>query len=217
MAMLVFLAANFLLSLPFRYIGSGEVYSYLPPRLAFLGLALIVPGMALGAFLGLRTYRAPRRIAMRAGVGVGALIGWTSFFTLAWAANTFDLDSRDQAFRATVFPGLEGSLISPAFLPLVLIGTLVVMFALYSRNATFQQRRRIALAGAALPLLAGFTIIATGFDPLGVAGALISTVSAALGGWIGGFGYARAGGDEMMPPGARLRDSSKHSQSEERG
>nr|MBA3616675.1 hypothetical protein [Rubrobacteraceae bacterium] len=42
-------------------------------------------------------------------------------------------------------------------------------------------------------------------DPLGVLGALISTLSGAIGGYVGGSGYARAGGDDMIPPGAEIR------------
>src|SRR5215217_7717199 len=52
MGMLVFLAANFLLVLPSRYLGSGELYRYLPPTLAYLGTLLILPGMVLAALLG---------------------------------------------------------------------------------------------------------------------------------------------------------------------
>lgn len=213
--MLVFLAANFLLSLPFRYIGSGEVYGYLPPRLAFLGLALILPGMALGAFLGLRTYRAPKRLALRIGTGVGAVIGWSSFFTLAWLASAFELSSRDQAFRTTVFPDLGGSVPFYLFIPLTLLATGFALYALYSRKASFERRQRAGVLGAALALLAGLAIVVATPDLVGIAGAVISAVSAALGGWVGGFGYARAGGDDMMPPGAVRQESSRSSQSEE--
>ena len=56
MGMLVFLAANFLLVLPSRYLGSGELYGYLPPTLAYLGTLLILPGMVLASvYLGLVT------------------------------------------------------------------------------------------------------------------------------------------------------------------
>lgn len=200
MGMLVFLAANFLLSLPFRYLGDGTIFRYLLPLLAFMGLVLILPGMALGAFLGFRTYRAPKRTATRAGAGLGALIGWTGFFALAWAANSFGLGNQDRVFHIPVFPDISNSVLSGAFLPLVILATVIVLFSLNLRDANFQQRRRIAAAGAALALLAGLLVMLTGFDPLGVAGVVISTASATLGGWVGGFGYARAGGDEMLPP-----------------
>ena len=75
MGMLVFLLANFLLVLPSRYLGSGALFGYLPPRLAFLGMALILPGMALAAALGARTFRTPVRLGTRVGAGVGLADG----------------------------------------------------------------------------------------------------------------------------------------------
>ena len=43
-------------------------------------------------------------------------------------------------------------------------------------------------------------------DGVGIAAALISAVSGALGGWVGGAGgYARAGGDEMIPLGSTIQ------------
>jgi hypothetical protein len=92
MGMLVFLAANFLLVLPSRYLGSGELYRYLPPTLAYLGTLLILPGMVLAALLGARTFRTPRTRGTRVGAGVGALIGYSGFFGLAWLAMALGLD-----------------------------------------------------------------------------------------------------------------------------
>ena len=202
MAILVFLAAAFLLTLPFRYIGGDEIFGYALPRLAFFGLVLIFPGMALGAVLGARTYRAPKRLATRVGAGIGAVIGWTSFFALAWFAVAFDFDRRDQAFRTVVFSGIEGSAAFYAFPALVLLSTGLILYALYAKKPGFERRRRLTLLGAALAVLTGLAIVASDFDPLGIAGALISTVAAVLAGWVAGVGYARAGGDEMIPPGA---------------
>ena len=59
--------------------------------------------------------------------------------------------------------------------------------------------------GAVLAVLAGLGVVATDFDPLGVVGAMISTASGAIGGYVSGSGYARAGGDDMIPPGAEIR------------
>jgi hypothetical protein len=205
MGMLVFLAANFLLALPFRYVGGGEVYGYLPPRLAFLGTALLLPGMALAAVLGARTFRTPRRRGTRVGTGIGALIGWSGFFSVVWLAIAFGLDRRDQIFQTVVFPDLGGTLAFYAFVPLTLAATALAMYALYARTFDLGRRRRLTLIGAALAAFAGLAILATDFDPLGVAGVLISTVSGALGGYVSGSGYARAGGDDMIPPGAEIR------------
>jgi hypothetical protein len=205
MGMLVFLAANFLLVLPSRYIGSGELYGYLPPRLAFLGTLLILPGMVLAAVLGARTFRTPRTRGTRVGAGVGALIGYSGFFSLEWLAIAFGLESRDQAFRTVVFPDLGGSLAFYAFVPLTLLATGLVVFALYSKGADFERRRNLVLAGTALAVLAGLGVTVADPDPLGVLGALISTLSGAIGGYVSGAGYARAGGDDMIPPGSRIR------------
>ena len=200
--MLVFLLVNFLLVLPSRYLGSGALFGYLPPRLAFLGTTLILPGMALAAVLGARTFRTPRRQGTRVGAGVGALIGYSGFFGLEWLATAFGLERRDQAFRTVLFPDLGGTLAFYAFVPLTLVATVLVIFALYKKNAGFYWRRRLAVAGAVLAVLAGLGVVATDFDPLGVLGAVVSTASAAIGGYVSGSGYARAGGDEMIPPGA---------------
>ena len=75
MAVLVFLAAAFLLPLPFRYVGRGEIFSEIQLRLALLGLVLIVPGMALGAFLGARTYRGEACLRTPPGAAFGAAAG----------------------------------------------------------------------------------------------------------------------------------------------
>ena len=203
--MLVFLAANFLLVLPSRYLGSGELYDYLPPTLAYLGILLILPGMVLAALLGARTFRTPRTRGTRVGAGVGALIGYSGFFGLAWLAIALGLNRRDQAFRTVAFPDLGGGLAFYAFVPITLLATGLVIFALYSKGASFGRRRRLVYAGAALAVLAGLGIVATDPDPLGVAGVMISTLSAGIGGYVSGSGYARAGGDDMIPPGAGIQ------------
>jgi len=205
MGMLVFLAANFLLVLPSRYLGSGELYGYLPPTLAYLGTLLILPGMALAALLGARTFRTPRRRGTRVGAAVGALIGYSGFFGLAWLAIALGLNRRDQAFRTVIFPDLGASLAFYAFVPLTLLATGLIIFALYSKGPNFERRRRLVYAGAALAVLAGLGVVVTDFDPLGVLGALISTLSGAIGGYVSGAGYARAGGDDMIPPGSEIR------------
>jgi hypothetical protein len=204
MGILVFLAANFLLVLPSRHFGSGEIYGFLPPRLAFLGTVLILPGMALAALLGARTFRTPRRRGMRVGAGVGALIGWSGFFGLEWLAIAFGLDQRDQAFRTVVFPDLGGTLAFYAFVPLTLAATALVIYALYTKREDFERRRRLVLIGAALAGLAGLAVVVTDFDPLGILAVLVSTASGAIGGYVSGSGYARAGGDEMIPPGVEI-------------
>ena len=205
MGMLVFLAANFLLVLPSRYLGSGELYRFIPPTLAYLGTLLLLPGMVLAALLGARTFRTPRKRGTRVGAGVGALIAYSGYFGLAWLTIVLGLNRRDQAFRTVVFPDLGGSLAFYAFVPLTLLAMGLVLFALYSRGANIERRRMFVYAGASLAVLAGLGVVVTDFDPLGVLGALISTLSGAIGGYVSGSGYARAGGDYMIPPGSETR------------
>ena len=194
MAILAFLAAAFLLLLPFRYVGSGEVYRLLG-GLSFFGLVLILPGTGLAAALGARTYRSQRRRGTRVGMGVGAIVGWTSFFALGWLTEILR--------PATGSYGLAFY----AFVPLALAATGLVLYALFSRAADFDRRRKLVLTGASLAAIAGLIILVSGFELLAVVGALISTVAAALAGWVAGAGYSRAGGDEMIPPGAVRRTS----------
>jgi len=182
MAMLAFLAAAFVLPLPFRYVGEGDIFREVPSRLAFFGIVLFVPGMALGAVLGARTYRTPRRRATRVGAGVGAIVGWTSFFFPAWVG--------DPPY---------------VFLPLALLATGLVLYALFAKGSTFEQRKRLFLVAAGIVAICGLVTLVLNFDVLGVTGAVFSTAAAALGGWVGGVGYARAGGDDMIPPGSTIR------------
>jgi drug/metabolite transporter (DMT)-like permease len=182
MAMLAFLLAAFLLALPFRYAGNGEIFSGILTLFAFIGLILILPGMALGALLGARTYRVERRQGTRAGVGIGAVAGLTSyliFFTLF--AN---------------MPLLVVPLIASASL---------LLYALFATGRNLEYRRRVVLLAAGIAVLSGAGALLLSFDLLGLLGALFSVAAAAAGGFVGGAGYARAGGDEMIPPGSTIR------------
>lgn len=204
MGILTFLAVAFLLLLPFRYIGSGDVYRLLG-GLSFFGLVLILPGMALAAALGYRTYRAPRRLATRVGAGVGAIVGWMSYAGIAWIGGAVP------PAPATGPSGLEVDPVSywvaqgPAFFlfpPLAVVATALVLYALFATQTGFERRRKLALAGAATAVVAGLAILISEADPLSVPGVVVSTIAAALAGWVSGTGYARAGGEDMIPPGA---------------
>lgn len=177
--MLVFLAAAFVLPLPFRYVGNGEIFSEIQIRLAFLGLVLILPGMALGALLGARTYRVERRLGTRVGAGIGAVIGLTSYL---------------------LFFAFVESLYLLA-VPIV-ASSVLILYALFANGQSFEYRRRMVLLAATLSVLSAIVALLLHFDLLGLLGALFATASAAVGGFVGGAGYARAGGDAMIPPGA---------------
>jgi prepilin signal peptidase PulO-like enzyme (type II secretory pathway) len=119
-------------------------------------------------------------------MGIGAIVGWLSFFTLAWLTGLVGPSA------ASVGP------ISYAFPPLALSVVGLVLYALFSRHADFDRRRNLVLAGAALALAAGMAVLVADFEPLAVVGALISTAAA-----------SRAGGDDMVPPGAVRRPPPK--------
>ena len=80
---------------------------------------------------------------------------------------------------------VAGTLAYYAFAPFTLVATGLVIYSLYSKNADFERRRRFATVGAVLAVLAGLGVVATDFDLLGVLGALISTLAAAAGGFVG--------------------------------
>lgn len=205
MAMLTFLAANFFISLPFRYFGGEAVYNYVPPTLAYVGTVLLVPGMVFAAVLGARTFRAPRGVAGRVGAGVGALIGFSGLLSLVWISAALGFAERDQAFRSGTFTEV-GGVAFYLFPPLTLAAAVLVVLALYSKGMDPSRRRGLGLVGAGLALLAGIGLVLSDPDGVGIAAALISTVAGALAGWVGGVGgYARAGGDEMIPPGSTIQ------------
>ncbi|HEV2093108.1 MAG TPA: hypothetical protein VGR18_08085 [Rubrobacter sp.] len=205
MAMLTFLAANFFISLPFRYFGGEAVYNYVPPTLAYVGTVALVPGMVFAAVLGARTYRAPRGVAGRVGAGVGALIGFSGLLSLVWVAAALGFAERDQAFRSGTFADV-GGIAFYLFPPLTLAGAILVVMSLYAKGMDTPRRWRLGLVGAGLAVLAGFGLVLSDPGTVGIAAVLISAVSAALAGWVGGAGgYARAGGDEMIPPGSTIR------------
>ncbi|HEX8259514.1 MAG TPA: hypothetical protein VF558_04385 [Rubrobacteraceae bacterium] len=181
MAVLIFLLVAFLLVLPFRYVGEGEVYSATLLGLAFVGIALILPGMALGAALGARTYRVENPVGARAGVAVGAVGGLAGY----------------------LFFSLVGDLPLIAAPSVVSLGLL--LYALFATKRDLRWRRRMVLLAAALSVLSGAVAFLVDFDPISLLGALVSTASAAAGGYVGGIGYARAGGDAMIPPGSTIR------------
>lgn len=205
MAVLTFLAVNFFLSLPFRYFGEEGIYSYVPPTLAYVGTVLLVPGMVFAAVLGARTYRAPRGVAAGVGAGVGALIGLSGLLSLVWVSAALGFAERDQAFRNATFAEV-GGVAFYLFPLLTLAGAVLVILALYSKSMDTPRRWRLGLVGAGLAVAAGVGLVLSDPGLVGVAAALISAASAALAGWVGGAGgYARAGGDEMIPPGSSIR------------
>lgn len=190
MATLAFLAAVSLLLMPVWFVEGWNVFSVLE-GIAFFATLLILPGMALAAILGARTYRSERRPAARNGSVMGALVGWTGFTFLVWLEG--------------IAPGGSGpSVVYWLVVPAVLVAVGLVVYALFA-NGPHDRRRRMVLIAALLVTVSGVTLLVMDFEPLQALIALISTVAGAAGGWTAGIGYARAGGDEMLPPGATIR------------
>ncbi|MBA2442439.1 MAG: hypothetical protein H0V53_08560 [Rubrobacter sp.] len=211
MGMLVFLAAAYLVPLPFRFFGDGTIPTAIPFRLTLFGLVAFLPGVLMGAYLGVRTYRIEHHRGTQIGAGIGAVLGWTSFFVVDWLG-TFFLEGWASFFGLERFGALTFLMVG---LP-VLAATGLVLYGLYSR-APFERRKQLTLAGSGVAVLLGLGVLATNFDLLGAVAALMSAVCGAMGGWVGGSGYARAGGDDMIPPGAVIRRPEESPKSNGRG
>jgi hypothetical protein len=187
MATLAFLAVASFGLMPIWFVFGWNVFSALE-GVAFFATLLILPAMVLGAALGLRTYRSRRREATRNGAVIGALVGWTGSTFLIW-------------FESVASP--DG--VSPLYwlaAPPVLAGAALVLYALFAGAAEMRRRRRLVLVAAVLVGVVGVALLAADFDPISVVVAVLSTLAGAAGGWTAGVGYARAGGDDMIPPGA---------------
>jgi len=197
MGMLVFLAVAFLLPQPLRFFAEGAVPLEILTRLTLYGLVLFLPGMALGSLLGARTYRAPRRVAARAGAGVGAAISWSGFFALDYLGS---LTSPN--WQSLFSYGWLNALLSYVFGLLLLVDAVFVLYALFATRASEARRQRAGVAGGAFVGIMGIVVLAAGFSPVGLAGAVVALFSGAAGGWVGGAGYSRTGGEEMLPPNA---------------
>jgi hypothetical protein len=186
MATLAFLAVASFGLMPVWFVFGWNVFSFLE-GIAFFATLLILPAMFFGTTLGLRTYRSRRREATRNGAAIGAIVGLTGFASLVWFEN--------------VASGEAGILYWLA-VPAVLAAAALVLYALFAGDTEMRIRRRLVLVAALLVGGAGLALLVADFDPILMVVALVSTLAGAVAGWTAGIGYARAGGNEMMPPGA---------------
>lgn len=186
MATLAFLAVASFGLMPVWFVSGWNVFSALE-GMAFFATLLILPSMLLGALLGARTYRSGRREATRNGTAIGAIVGWAGFAFLLW------LES--------VAPGGPGALYWLA-VPPVLVAAAFILYALFARAADMSRRRRTILLAALLAGATGLALLVADFGLVRLIVALVSTLAGAAAGWTAGIGYARAGGDDMIPPGA---------------
>ena len=172
------------------------------PLLAFFGLFLILPAMALAFVLGFRTYRVEGYLGRRVGIGIGAIVGWTCFFALCWLSVAYGLGEQDQLFRPTLFAGLSNSLLLYVFPLPALVATVLVFYALYATRADFGRRRTLTLVAAGLVALAGLGIVVADPDPLGIVGRA-DLDGGGRGRWLGVGCGLRAGRRRRYDPAGR--------------
>lgn len=187
MATLAFLAVASFGLMPLWFISGWNVFSVLE-GIAFYATLLILPAMVLGAVLGARTYRSERREATRNGAAVGALVGWTGSAFLLWLEN--------------VAPGGDGAPLYWLAVPPVLAAAALLIYALFARSSEMRPRRHAIVFAAVLVGVPGLVLLVADFDLVRLVVALVSTLAGAAAGWTAGIGHARAGGDDMIPPGA---------------
>ncbi len=190
MATLAFLAVASFGLMPVWFVAGWNVFSLLE-GITFYATLLFLPAMFLAALVGTRTYRVPRAQAKRVGTAVGAVVGWTGFVFLLWLENV-----ADRGFAGAGF-------IYWLTVPAVLAAAALLLYAIFPGKISMEQRRRLVVIGAAVVGVTGLILLAANFDFLRVMVALVSTLAGAGGGWTAGIGYARAGGDEMIPPNAQ--------------
>ena len=190
MATLAFLAVASFGMMPVWFLDGWNVFSLLE-GMAFYATLLFLPAMLLAALVGVRTYRVPKQQAKRAGTAVGAVIGWTGFVFLVWLENV-----AAQGF-------VEAGIIYWLTIPAVMAAAALLLYAVFPGKTGMDQRHRLVLIGAVVVGATGLVLLAANFSLLRVVVALVSTLAGAGGGWTAGIGYARAGGDEMIPPNAQ--------------
>lgn len=189
MATLAFLAVASLGLMPVWFVAGWNVFSVLE-GMAFYATLLFLPGIFLGAVVGARTYRSERRASTRSGTAVGAIVGLMGFAFLVWLENV-----------AAGEPGLFYWLV----VPLVIAGAALVLYAIFPSKLGHQQRRRLVFVSAGLIGAVSLGLLVADFSLLQVVTVVLSTLAGAAGGWTAGVGYARAGGEEMLPPGNKPR------------
>lgn len=183
MATLAFLAVASLGMMPIWFIAGWDLFSVLE-GVVFYAILIFLPCLVLGAIVGAKTYRSERRQATRNGAAVGAVVGWWGFAFPIWLENLI-------AGAALYW------LAAPAFA----ISGLLMAYAVFPTGLSLQRRRRLVLVSGALSGVTGLVLLALNFSPLQVFVALVATLAGAAAGWTAGIGHARAGGEEMLPPG----------------
>lgn len=186
MATLAFLAVASLGMMPIWFFAGWDLFSILE-GVTFYACLIFLPCLILGAIVGARTYRSGRRQATRNGAAVGTIIGWTGFVFPIWLENV-----------------IVGTTVLYWFaVPPIVVGGLLLAYAVFPVELNPRQRRNLVLISAALTGATGLVLLAFNFSLLQVFVAVVATLAGAAGGWTAGIGHARAGGEEMLPPGVQ--------------
>ncbi len=183
MATLAFLAVASLGMMPIWFIAGWDLFSILE-GITFYAILIFLPCLILGAIVGSRTYRSGRRQATRNGTVVGAVIGWIGFVFPIWLENIIS----------------GGNALYWLAAPPVVVGGLLLTYAVFPGKPGRKQRQTLVLASAALTGVTGLVLLAANFSFLQVFVAVVAVLAGAAAGWTAGIGYARAGGEEMLPP-----------------
>lgn len=182
MATLAFLAVASIGMMPIWFFAGWDLFSILE-GITFYAILTFLPCLILAAVVGARTYRIERKRATRNGTVVGAVFGLTGFIFPIWLENI-----------------VSGSalywLVAP---PFVLAGILLV-YAVFPASLDPRQRQKLVWISAILTGIMAAVLLVLNFSLLQVFVAVVAILAGAAAGWTSGIGYARAGGEEMLPP-----------------
>ncbi|CAN5827045.1 hypothetical protein BH23ACT11_BH23ACT11_12770 [soil metagenome] len=184
MATLAFLAVASLGLMPVWFIAGWDLFSILE-GVVFYAILVFLPALVLAAVVGSRTYRIERQPATRNGTAVGSVFGVTGFIFPVWLENV------------TAGIGIYWLAVPP----LVLAGCFL-LYAVLPVELDYPQRRRLVVISAIIAGVTGLLLLILNFSVLQLFVAVVATLAGAAGGWTAGVGYARAGGEEMLPPAA---------------
>ena len=184
MGTLAFLAVASLGMMPIWFVAGWGLFSVLE-GITFYAILIFLPILILGAVVGARTYRSERRQATRNGAAVGTVVGLAGFAFPIWLENIIAGDNALYWLAA----------------PPVAVAGLLLTYAVFPGNPDFHRRRQLVLISALLTGATGLVLLAFNFSWLQVFVAVVATLAGTAGGWTAGIGHARAGGEEMLPPG----------------
>ncbi len=182
MATLAFLAVASLGMMPVWFIAGWDLFSVLE-GIVFYAILVFLPCLILAAIVGARTYRIERQRATRNGTVVGIVFGLTGFIFPIWLENI-----------------ISGTALYWLVVPPFILAVGLLLYAVLPVALGQRQRQRLVLISAVLTGVTSLILLLLNFSLLQVFVAIIAILAGAAAGWTAGIGYARAGGEEMLPP-----------------